>query len=78
MNAPVTFVPDGIGPLQLGIVIVLVIVCDHVKKKKERKKERKKEIQAVQVTLAKQIFVPNDFKMSVIGRSCSICRRHFV
>ena len=44
MNAPVTFVPDGIGPLQLGIVIVLVIVCDHVKKKKkERKKERKKE-----------------------------------
>ena len=32
MNAPVTFVPDGIGPLQLGIVIVLVIVCDHVKK----------------------------------------------
>ena len=78
MNAPVTFVPDGIGPLQLGIVIVLVIVCDHVKKKKERKKERKKKIQAVQVTLAKQIFVPNDFKMSVIGRSCSICRRHFV
>ena len=76
MNAPVTFVPDGIGPLQLGIVIVLVIVCDHVKKK--RKKERKKKIQAVQVTLAKQIFVPNDFKMSVIGRSCSICRRHFV
>ena len=76
MNAPVTFVPDGIGPLQLGIVIVLVIVCDHVKK--ERKKERKKKIQAVQVTLAKQIFVPNDFKMSVIGRSCSICRRHFV
>ena len=40
MNAPVTFVPDGIGPLQLGIVIVLVIVCDHVKKKKERKKEK--------------------------------------
>ena len=75
MNAPVTFVPDGIGPLQLGIVIVLVIVCDHVKKKK---KERKKKIQAVQVTLAKQIFVPNDFKMSVIGRSRSICRRHFV
>ena len=74
MNAPITFVPDGIGPLQLGIVIVLVIVCDHVKKKKERKKK----IQAVQVTLAKQIFVPNDFKMSVIGRSCSICRRHFV
>ena len=48
--------------------------CDHVKKKKERKKK----IQAVQVTLAKQISVPNDFKMSVIGRSCSICRRHFV
>ena len=36
MNAPVTFVPDGIGPLQLGIVIVLVIVCDHVKKKKRK------------------------------------------